>query len=237
MPGHRPRGHRPRALITGASGGIGGAVARALGSTHDLLLGGRDASTLTKLAAALPSAEPWPIELTDWDAVRRATGTIERLDALVHAAGIWEAGRVIDTTPETWQRLLDVNVVAVAELSRRLLPALRSARGRVVMINSIAGTKVTAERGAYGASKFALRALGEALHAEEVAGGVSVTTIYLGRVATDMQRRVKSVEGAPFEAERYLAPESVAAAVVSVLSGPADADVTEMVLHPTLGPR
>jgi NADP-dependent 3-hydroxy acid dehydrogenase YdfG len=169
--------------------------------------------------------------------VRRATETIDRLDALVHAAGIWDAGRVIDTTPETWRRLLDVNVVAVAELSRRLLPALRSARGRVVMINSVAGTRVTAERGAYGASKFALRALAEALHAEEVAGGVSVTTIYLGRVATDMQRRVKSVEGRPFEAERYLAPESVAAAVVSVLSGPADADVTEMVLHPTLGPR
>jgi NADP-dependent 3-hydroxy acid dehydrogenase YdfG len=230
-------GYRPRALITGASGGIGGAVARALGPTHDLLLGGRDASTLTKLAAALPSAEPWPLELTDWDAVRRATETIDRLDALVHAAGIWEAGRVIDTTPETWRRLLDVNVVAVAELSRRLLPALRSARGRVVMINSVAGTRVTAERGAYGASKFALRALGDALHAEEAGGGVSVTTIYLGRVATDMQRRVKRVEGQPFEAERYLAPESVAAAVVSVLSVPADADVTEMVLHPTLGPR
>jgi NADP-dependent 3-hydroxy acid dehydrogenase YdfG len=229
--------HRPRALITGASGGVGGAVAHALGATHELLLGGRDAAALAELAATLPSADPWPVDLTDWDAVRRATEAVDRLDALVHAAGIWEAGRVIDTTPESWRRLLDVNVVAVAELSRRLLPALRAAGGRIVMINSVAGTRVTAGRGAYGASKFALRALGEALHAEESAGGVGVTTIYLGRVATDMQRRVKSVEGQPFEAERYLAPESVAAAVVSVLSAPADADVTEIVLHPTLGPR
>lgn len=229
--------HRPRALVTGASGGIGGAVARALGPTHDLLLGGRDAAALTELAGTLPSAAPWPVDLTDWDAVARATETVDRLDALVHAAGVWEAGRVIDTTPETWRRLLDVNVVAVAELSRRLLPALRAARGRVVMINSVAGRRVTPATGAYGASKFALRALGEALHAEEAASGVSVTTIYLGRVATDMQRRVKSVEGLPFEADRYLDPESVAGAVVSVLSAPADAHVTEMVLHPTLGPR
>jgi NADP-dependent 3-hydroxy acid dehydrogenase YdfG len=228
---------RPRALITGASGGVGGAVARALGPTHELLLGGRDEQALTALAGTLPAARAWPVDLTDGDAVERAAQGIDRLDALVHAAGAWEAGSVEETGAATWRRLFDVNVVAVAELTRRLLPALRASRGRVVLMGSTAGLRAAPERGAYAASKFALRALGEALHAEEAGRGVRVTTIHLGRVATDMQRRVHEVEGRPFEPDHHLAPESVAAAVASILAGPEDAHVTEMVLHPRLDRR
>lgn len=226
---------RPTALVTGASRGIGAAVARALGPTHHLLLGGRDRSALDRLAASLPSATPWVVELTDWQAVGRATRGIDRLDALVHSAGTWAPGLIGETTPATWRRLLDTNVVAVAELTRCLLPALRAARGRVVVINSSAGRRATPARGAYAASKFALRALGDALHAEEAERGVRVTTVYPGRVATDMQRRVRAHEGGRFEPDRYLAPESVAGVVAAVLSSPDDTHVTEVVVHPALG--
>src|SRR5690606_32940570 len=86
------REDHPRALVTGASRGIGTAIARALGPTHDLLLGGRDVAALEELAATLPSARPWAVELTDRDAVARATERVDRLDVLVHSAGIWVPG-------------------------------------------------------------------------------------------------------------------------------------------------
>jgi NADP-dependent 3-hydroxy acid dehydrogenase YdfG len=226
---------RRRALVTGASGGVGAAIARAFGSTHDLLLGGRDSHTLEELASTLPSARPWVVDLTDLEAVAKATAQVDCHDVLVHSAGSWEPGRVSETTPGTWRRLFDINVFAVAELTRLLLPALRAAQGRVILINSSAGKHVSPARGAYAASKFALRAYGDALHAEEAENGVRVTSIYPGRVATDMQRGVRDDEGGPFEPKKYLAPESVALAVLTVATAPADTHVKEIVIQPTLG--
>lgn len=223
-------GDRPRALITGASRGIGAAIAHALGATHDLLLGGRDRRALVDLVNTLPSASPWPLELTDLDAMATAAAEICRLDVLVHSAGVWEPGLIGETQPETWRRVFDVNVFAVAELTRLLLPALRTARGRVVLINSTAGKRVSPARGVYAASKFALRAFAEALHAEEVGNGIGVTSIYPGRVATDMQRKVRRAENGPFERDDYIAPESVAHAVLAAVRAPADSHLTEVVV-------
>lgn len=220
----------PRALITGASRGIGAAVARALGPNYDLLLGGRDRKALSDLAERLPAATAWPVELTDFGALQRAVRDIERLDLLVHSAGVWEPGRISDTEPAVWQRLLDINVVAVAELTRLLLPALRVARGRVVLINSTAGRRASPARGAYAASKFALRAFGDALRAEEAEYGIGVISVYPGRVATEMQRRVREDENGPYVPSEYLAPESVAAAVLAAVQAPVDAQLTEIVV-------
>lgn len=230
-------GHRPRALITGASRGIGAAVARALGPTHDLLLGGRDRPALAEAAGRLPSAVPWVVELTDRDALARATERIEHLDVLVHNAAVWAPGLIGDTEPDTWRRVFEVNVFAVADLTRLLLPALRAAHGRVVVINSSAGTSVAPGRGAYTASKFALRALADSLHAEEAEHGVQVTSLYIGRTATDMQRQVRDAEGGTFEADRYLAPESVGRAVLSAVNAGPDVHVREIVILPRLGER
>ncbi len=79
---------RPLALVTGASRGIGAAVSRALAPGRDLLLGGRDTAALAALAADLPRSRPWPVDLTNDRAVAEATGGIERLDVLVHCAGV-----------------------------------------------------------------------------------------------------------------------------------------------------
>lgn len=224
---------RPLALVTGASRGIGAAAARALAPGHDVLLGGRDTAALKTLAEELPGARPWPVELTDAEEVAEATGGIERLDVLVHAAGIAMLGAVEDTPVDTWRRQFDVNVVAVAELTRLLLPALRAARGRVVLLNSGAGLTSRAGWSSYAASKFALRAFADALRAEEAPHGVRVTTVHAGRVDTDMQRGVVEHEGGTYDGRSYLRAESVAGAVLLAVTAPDDALLTELVLRPS----
>ncbi|WP_214371050.1 SDR family oxidoreductase [Pseudonocardia sp. H11422] len=224
---------RPLALVTGASRGIGAAVARALAPRYDLLLGGRDTDALAELAAELPGARPWPADLTDPAALATVTAGIDRLDVLVHCAGVGLLGTVAETDADTWRRQFDVNVVAVAELTRLLLPALRAARGDVVLINSGAGITARPGWASYAASKFALRAFADALRAEEAGNGVRVTSVHPGRVATEMQRGVVAQEGGEYDPDRYLRPESVAGAVLLAVTAPDDAVLTEVVLRPT----
>lgn len=223
---------RPLALVTGASRGIGAAVARALAPGFDILLGGRDAGALQALADELPGSRPWPVELTDTATVAEAVGGIERLDVLVHSAGVGLLGTVAETSAATWRRQFDVNVVAVAELTRLLLPALRAARGRVVLINSGSGLVARPGWASYAASKFALRAFADALRAEEAPNGVRVTSVHPGRVDTDMQHAVIAHEGGPYQPDAYLRAGSVAGAVLLAVTAPPDAEVTELVLRP-----
>jgi NADP-dependent 3-hydroxy acid dehydrogenase YdfG len=223
---------RPLALVTGASRGIGAAVARALAPGHDLLLGGRDTAALEALARELPAARPWPVELTDSAAVAEAVAGIERLDVLVHSAGVALLGTVAETPAVTWRRQFEINVVAVAELTRLLLPALRAAPGRVVLINSGAGLTARAGWASYAASKFALRAFADALRAEEQELGVRVTSVHPGRVDTDMQRGVVAHEGGEYRPEAYLRPESVARAVLLAVTASDDTALTEVVVRP-----
>ena len=221
---------RPRALVTGASRGIGAAVARGLAPTHDVLLGGRDVDELGRLAAELSGSHPWPVELTDPEALAAATSGVSWLDVLVHSAGIVEIGPLARTSADIWRRTLELNVVAVAELTRLLLPALRAARGHVVLINSGSGLNANPGWGSYAASKFALRAFADVLRGEEPA--LRVTSVFPGRTATDMQRGVRSAEGGDYEPERYLQPETVAGAVLAALATPPDGHPAEVILRP-----
>jgi len=223
---------RPLALVTGASRGIGAATARALAPTHDLLLGGRDVVALEKLARELTGASAWPVDLTDDGSVVSAvTGLgLERLDVLVHSAGVGLLGTVAETSPETWRLQFDVNVVAVASLTRLLLPALRAARGDVVLVNSGAGHNARPGWGSYAASKFALRAFGDSLRAEEP--DLRVTSVHPGRVDTEMQQAVVAHEGGEYDGSSYLRPESVAAAIVSAVRATPEAHLQEITLRP-----
>lgn len=222
---------RPLALITGASRGIGKAVAEALADTHDLLLGGRDVEALATLADALPSARPWPVELTDPAALAAGTSGIHRLDVLVHSAGISRLGAVADLTAADWRESYELNVVAVAELTRLLLPALRAVEGHVVLVNSGSGLKANPRWGAYAASKFALRAFADVLRAEEEPNGLRVTSVHPGRTATEMQQQVREFEGGDFVPEKYMRPESVANIIRSAVMTPRDAHVHEIVIR------
>lgn len=225
---------RPLALVTGASRGIGAATARLLADTHDVLLGGRDVDALTSLAAVLPGSRPWPVDVTDAAALAESVAGIRRLDVLVHSAGLVTVAPLADIPADEWRRVLDVNVVAVAELTRLLLPALRAARGRVVLVNSGSGLRGRVEWGLYAASKFALRAYADVLRDEEAEHGVRVTSVYPGRTDTDMQREVWAIEGAgdDYRPERYLRPETVAEAIGYAVRAPDDAQVVDVVFRP-----
>lgn len=214
---------------------MGAAIARALAPTHDLLVGGRESTALKEICDEL-GARPWPVELTDERAVAEAVAGIDRLDLLVHSAGVARLGTIADLPAQAWRETFEVNVTAVAVLTRLLLPALRAARGHVLMINSGSGQRASAEWGAYAASKFALRALADALRAEEHPNGIRVTTVYPGRVGTDMQREVRRHEGGDFQPERYLSPDSVGRAVLAAVAATGDAHMTEITLRPAAGP-
>ncbi|MFD9734769.1 SDR family oxidoreductase [Umezawaea sp. NPDC059074] len=223
----------PVALITGASRGIGAAIARSLADTHELLLGGRDAEALKALADSLPHARPWLVDITDHAALAEAVSSVDRLDVLVHSAGVTELGHVADSPPDLWRRTFDLNVFAVAELTRLLLPALHATRGHVVLINSGAGLRANPNWGAYAASKFALRAFGDALRAEEERDhGLRVTSVHPGRVDTDMQRDVRAQEGGEYEPQFYLEADSVGRAVAAAVTASPDAHLTEIVVRP-----
>lgn len=223
---------RSTALITGATGGIGRALAAALAPHYDLILAGRDGAKLADLAEAFPEARVLALHLDRPATLSDAVSGIERLGALIHNAGVVDLATVEHATLSEWQRTLTVNLAAPAELTRALLPALRAVRGQVVFVNSGAGLAASPGWASYAASKFGLRALADALRAEEAARGVRVTSVFPGRTATEMQRKVRAQEGAEYQGDAYLRPESVASAVLGALLTAPDAYVTEVTVRP-----
>ncbi|MEU7788710.1 SDR family oxidoreductase [Amycolatopsis sp. NPDC049159] len=220
----------PLALVTGASRGIGAAVAHQLAPTHRLLLGGRDAEALSALAKELPGAKPWPVELTNPASLAEAVAGIESLDVLVHSAGVARIARIEDTTAAVWRDNFEVNTLAVVELTRLLLPALRAARGHVVVINSGAGLNARPGWSPYAASKFAVRAFADALREEEK--DIRVTSVYPGRTDTEMQQEIFKGEGRDYDTTHLLRADSVATAVVTAVSATPDAHQTDITLRP-----
>ena len=224
-------GARPSALVTGAARGIGLAIARRLADTHHILVGGRDQAAVAAVVAELPSAEPFVCDLDDEQAVASAVADITSLDVLVHSAGIAASGRVDEAERDTWRRVYETNVVAVAGLTRLLLPALRAARGQIVTINSGSGFNSGPGGGPYSASKFALRALTDALREEE-RGKVRVSSVHPGRVDTDMQVDLQAQMGRPYVAAEHLRPESVAEAVALAVYASPEAMVEQVSIRP-----
>lgn len=223
-------------LLTGAGSGIGAALAeRLLARGDELWLLVRDAGRASRLREQYPGARTLVGDLADPGRLSWAFGhqsMPSRLDSLVHVAGVVELGTIGETPVTTWQHQLNVNAISPAELTRLMLPALRTARGRVVFVNSGAGLRVSPEWGSYGASKFAVRAIADALREEERPHGVRVTTVYPGRTATPMQEKVHRQEGAEYDPARWIDPASVATAILAAIDLPRDADLTELTVRP-----
>ncbi len=221
--------HRPVALITGASRGIGRAVAADLGRTHHVLVGGRDEEAVAEVVAALPSAAGFVADLVD-DALPALP---ERLDVLVHSAGVEDGDAVGDTDRATWRRVFEANLFAVAELTRLALPALRAARGTVVLVNSGSGFSSAPGGAVYAASKFALRALADALREEERQAGVRVVSVHPGRTDSDMQRAKVEKEGRDYDLRFLLDPADVAAVVRTAVDLPPGAVLETASVRPS----
>ena len=234
------------AVVAGATGAIGGAVARRLAAEGaSLVLLGRDGARLAATAGELEGAggviRTVAGDLTEAAVIDAAGAESESLgggiDLLVHAAGAFRAG-AFETAPAGDLDLqLAVNARAPYLLTRRLLPGLRRRGGLVVFVNSTAGLVAGAGSAAYAASKHALRALADALRAEVNADGVRVLSVYPGRTRSRMQQEVCRGLGQHYDAERFLDPVDVASAIVEAAALPQSAEVVDLRLRPALKPR
>lgn len=229
------------AAVTGASSGIGRAIAVALASNgYRVAALGRNEAALASLTEEIEqaggSATRYVFDVTDDAEViafADALAPSPPLAALVHSAGVIEIGPVATATVDALDRHYRVNVRAPYLLTQCLLPRLRQAQGQVVFINSGAGWSANAEWSHYAASKFALRALADSLRAEEQDNGVRVASVYPGRIASPMQASLREMEGKPYDPNDYAQPEDVAQQVCALLALPPRAAVTDVRVRPT----
>jgi NADP-dependent 3-hydroxy acid dehydrogenase YdfG len=218
-------------LITGATGAIGEAVAELLyGAGHDVILTGRSAERLSASARRLGAerVRTLVLDLHDPRRIELSLAGVELppLDGVVHSAGDVALGTVEELRPDDWIGQFLVNTAAPAELTRLLLPYVRATRGHVVFVNSGSGLRARPAWSAYAASKHGLRALADSLRDEEP--DIRVTSVFPGRTASEMQRRVRGYEGEEYEPDAYMSPRTVAQVIVNALETPRDATVTDV---------
>ena len=208
------------ALVTGASSGIGRAVATALAQNGARVVGlGRDLPALQSLAEATGAT----VRQVDLECQRGAARVVEEsrpdlppIDILVNCAGSGRYGPLAEHSTEDIDRLLNVNVRAPIALTKAVLPGMRErGHGRVVNVASIAGRLGVPNETVYSASKGALAVFSRALNAELAGTGVGVTVVFPGVVQTPFFKR----RGAPYSRDwpRPLPPERVARAIVRAI--------------------
>lgn len=210
------------AIVTGATGGMGRRIVRELARDHQVWAIGRDFSAW----------EEHPnVHRVEWDLRDPENSSFpqlpEQVDVLVHAAAIAEKRRMEDSDAEAYRRHLDINVVAPAVLSRALLPALRTAEGTVIFINSGAGRNVAAGNAAYAASKHALWAVADTLRIEEP--GIRVSTIAPGPTDTAMLAGLQDYDPA-----EVIDPEEIARAVRFVVDAGPSVQLTDVQVRPRI---
>jgi len=227
---------RPVALVTGASRGIGLAIARDLARTHTVIVGARSAGALAALVDELPDVVPFVCDVGDADSLAAAVTTlgVDRLDVLVHSAGIADERRFDTFTRDDWRRSFEVNVFGVADLTARLLPALRAAHGTVVFLNSGSGMFSYPDGAVYSGTKFALRTMADCLREEERSHGVRVVSVHPGFVDTDMARTIRRESGREGSDESYVQPSTIAAGVRVAVDAPHEAQFETISIRPTL---
>jgi 3-oxoacyl-[acyl-carrier protein] reductase len=230
-----------RALVTGASGGIGGAVARALhaqGAT--VALSGSRVAPLEALAAELGErAHVTPCDLSDGAAVdalpKAAADAMGGLDILVNNAGVTRDNLFMRMSDAEWDQVIAVNLTAAFRLSRASLRGMMKARwGRIVSVTSIVGVTGNPGQGNYAASKAGLIGMSKSLAQEVASRNITVNCVAPGFIETAMtgalneQQKEKLLGGIP--AGRMGRAEEIAAAVVYLASEEA-AYVTGQTLH------
>ncbi len=238
------------ALVTGASSGIGSAVVTDLARAGmRVAFAARRAERLEVLAASLPGAEllPLPVDLRDEDDIARLFSDVRArfggVDVLVNNAGLGHDAPLSSGNTAHWREMLDVNVLALCICTREALADMRRRGddGHVVHVASMAAHRVPAGSGVYSATKFAVRALTEALRRElrELDSGVRVSAISPGFVETGFAAHYHKSEDAARRAYgRYkvLEPGDIASAVRYVLSCPPHMQVHDVLIRPTQQP-
>jgi 3-oxoacyl-[acyl-carrier protein] reductase len=229
------------ALITGASGGIGGAVARALHAAGATVgLSGTRAEALSALAGALGGrAHVLPCDLGDAVAVealpKAAAAAMGSVDILVNNAGLTRDALFMRMSDADWDRVIAVNLTAAMRLSRAVLRGMMKARwGRIVSVTSVVGVTGNPGQANYAASKAGLTAMSKSIAAEVASRGITVNCVAPGFIATAMTEALNAEQRArilgAIPAGRMGTAEEIAAAVLYLASAEAGY-VTGQTLH------
>ena len=197
----------PSVLVTGASRGIGRAIAEHLASLGWAVIAGVRSE---QDAEALTAADPQRIsgvllDVTDADQIAALSQTLPaRLDAVVNNAGVVVSGPMETVTSDEWRKQLEINVIGQLAVTRAVLPRLRESRGRIVFISSVNGRMSMPLIGAYAASKFAIEAAADALRMELRPWKIPVVVVEPAQTDTDMWR---TADAMVLEAEAALSSE------------------------------
>lgn len=225
------------ALVTGASRGIGRAVALALADwDYKVALLARDAGTLEAVANTLESdclLLPWDLCVMEGlpDVVEECVHQYGKLDILVNCAGTYTAGSLVDADLNEWDRSFDLNFRSMMHLTRHALPyILKSGAGAIINIASVAGKQGFGGNGAYCGAKAAVLGFTQSLFEEVRDRGVKVCAICPGVVNTGMTANLG------WNQAKMLQPEDVAFTVLWVLDFPGTGCPTEIILKPQLNP-
>jgi 3-hydroxy acid dehydrogenase / malonic semialdehyde reductase len=181
---------RPTALITGASRGIGRAIALELAPTHDLVLTARAAEALAAVAsdarAAGAAVQAIPCDLASGPAVEAALAGVQ-CDILVNNAGVASIKPFLSLTADEWNAMVDVNINALYHVTRAVLPGMVSRQhGHVITIGSIAGRNTFAGGSCYSGTKHFVMGFSESLLLEVRDSGVKVSVVMPGSVETEL---------------------------------------------------
>lgn len=234
---------QPVALVTGASRGIGAAVARMLGKKgYNLILTARTIDALEALAEEIRGQFPQvqvlvkPADVTDTPALERlveeSVAAMGRIDVLINNAGIaYKIGLLQEMSMEDIDRTLDVNLKAPIHLMKYVLPHMVGQQsGTIININSVAGKTAYPYWAVYDASKFGLHAMTQAVGEEQRSNNIRVVGIYPGAVATDIWDTV-DLESAPNRGN-MLQPTDVAQAISYILDQPMSVYIPEVMVTP-----
>ena len=229
------------ALVTGASGGIGGAIARALHSQGaQVMVAGTRREALSTLANELgQSAHIGLADFVDPAAadrlVKDAEAAMGRIDILVNNAGITRDALALRMDDESWRAVIEINLTAAFRLTRAALRGMiRRRHGRVIGVTSVVAFTGNAGQANYAAAKAAMIGMSKSIAAEVAGRGITVNCIAPGAIATAMTEKLTAEQRArllgAIPAGRFGAPEDVAAAVI-FLASPEAGYVTGHTLH------
>ncbi len=229
------------ALVTGASGGIGGAIARALhGAGATVALSGTRVAPLEELAAELGArAHVLPCNLGDAEAVaalpKQAVEAMGSLDILVNNAGVTRDNIFMRMSDDDWQLVLDINLTSTMRLCRGAIRGMMKSRwGRIINISSIVGATGNPGQANYAASKAGMVGMTKSIAYEVASRGITANCVAPGFIATPMTDKLtddqKDKINAQIPAGRMGSPDEIAAAVLYLASNEA-AYVTGATLH------
>jgi NADP-dependent 3-hydroxy acid dehydrogenase YdfG len=231
------------AVVTGASSGIGRAIALALAKEGaEVCLVARRRDVLDSVARQVQGngtrSHVRPADLTSdediLDLTRGLQRDFERVDVLVLCGGAISHGPLDRAPLADFDLMYRSNLRAHYALTQALLPLLRKRHGQIVFINSSAGLRSPATVGQFSATQHALRAVADSLRDEVNADGIRVLSVYPGRTATPRMAALFEKEGRPYRAEVLMQPEDIAAMVIQALSLPRTAEVTDISMRPLM---